>query len=284
MSKAVSAACVLMLVVLLAPGLAKAQEDKKGCMDYPLFSRMPDYYLSNCRESEFDAGTFVDPVSKKKVTVEGRKYFHYYKVKKEFRNKKSMLLVARNYVNAIAKIGGDSYMENRNGRGKTWMRVKKGGKEIWASIDQSNWGGNLYYLWIVEKAEMEQEVVADATLMADDLSSSGHVAVYGIYFDFNKSELNPESEPALKEIAKLLRASPGLKVFVVGHTDNVGGIEYNLKLSQARADSVVKALSARHGVIRDRLAAHGVGQLAPVAPNKTEEGRAKNRRVELVEQ
>jgi outer membrane protein OmpA-like peptidoglycan-associated protein len=120
--------------------------------------------------------------------------------------------------------------------------------------------------------------------MAEGLSSTGHVAIYGIYFDFNKSDLKPESESALKEIAKLLIGNPNLKVFIVGHTDNVGGIDYNMNLSQARAGAVVQALTKKYKVKPQQMKAYGVGQLAPVAPNKTEEGRAKNRRVELVEQ
>jgi outer membrane protein OmpA-like peptidoglycan-associated protein len=131
---------------------------------------------------------------------------------------------------------------------------------------------------------MKQEVTADAKFMAEGISTTGHVAIYGIYFDFNKSDVKPESEPALSEIAKLLTGTPNLKVFIVGHTDNVGGVDYNMKLSQARADAVVKALTTKYKANPQRLKAYGVGQLAPVAPNKTEEGRAKNRRVELVEQ
>ncbi len=103
-------------------------------------------------------------------------------------------------------------------------------------------------------------------------------------FDFNKSDVKPESEPALQEINKLLSNNPNLKVFIVGHTDNVAGADYNMKLSQARADAVVKVLTAKYKVNPKSLKAYGVGQLAPVAPNKSEEGRAKNRRVELVEQ
>jgi outer membrane protein OmpA-like peptidoglycan-associated protein len=120
--------------------------------------------------------------------------------------------------------------------------------------------------------------------MSEGISSTGHVAIYGIYFDFNKSDVKPESEPALQEISKLLSGNPNLKVFIVGHTDNVGGVDFNMKLSQLRADAVVKALTSKYKANPQQMKGYGVGQLAPVAPNKTEEGRAKNRRVELVEQ
>lgn len=104
-----------------------------------------------------------------------------------------------------------------------------------------------------------------------------------MYFATDNGTLKPESEPALKEMAKLLSAQPALKVFIVGHTDNVGPSARNLDLSQKRADSVLKALVANYQIDGKRLGARGIGPLSPVAPNKSEDGRAKNRRVELVE-
>ncbi|MBN1570352.1 MAG: OmpA family protein [Acidobacteria bacterium] len=277
-------ALAIAAAMFLMGNLTFAQEDKQGCTDPVLFSRVPDFYISNCEDKEFDVHNFVDPVTKQKVSVEGHLTRYNYNVKKEMRGKKSMLQIARNYANAINKIGGKSFIESPNGRGNTWMKATKDGKEIWASIEQDNWQGNTYYLFIVEKEAMEQEVVADAKFMADGISSTGHVAIYGIHFDFNKSDIKPESEPALTEIGKMLTENPNLKVFVIGHTDNVGNIDTNMKLSQARADAVIKALTSQHKVNPVRLKGYGVGPLAPVAPNKTEEGRAKNRRVELVEQ
>ena len=144
--------------------------------------------------------------------------------------------------------------------------------------------GHAYDLVIVEKKAMALQIVADAKSMSQDIISTGKVAVYGIYFDFNKADVKPESDPALREIAKLLSQNPKLKVNIVGHTDNVGGFDYNMKLSQARAEAVVKALVSQYKVEANRLKPHGVGPLAPVTTNRTEDGRAKNRRVELVEQ
>jgi outer membrane protein OmpA-like peptidoglycan-associated protein len=136
---------------------------------------------------------------------------------------------------------------------------------------------------IIEKEGMKQEVTMDAAAMAQGLSDAGEVAIYGIYFDTGKSDLKPESEPALEEIAKLLKTSPMLKVFIVGHTDMVGDPAANVKLSQARAQAVVTALVTKNGIAATRLTPFGAGPYAPVASNKIEEGRAKNRRVELVE-
>jgi outer membrane protein OmpA-like peptidoglycan-associated protein len=127
-------------------------------------------------------------------------------------------------------------------------------------------------------------VTIDAAAMAKDISSTGHVALYGIYFDTDKAEIKPESQPALQEISKLLKQDPSLKLYIVGHTDNVGGFDYNLGLSERRAAAVVTALTAKHGIAAARLRPAGVGMLSPVAPNDSEQGRAKNRRVELVKQ
>lgn len=116
------------------------------------------------------------------------------------------------------------------------------------------------------------------------LKTTGHVEVPGIFFDTGKSDLKPESDASVSEVAKLLKADPALKVYVVGHTDNVASLDLNAKLSQARAEAVVQALVGKHGIAAARLAGRGVGPLAPVASNDSEDGRAKNRRVELVKQ
>jgi OOP family OmpA-OmpF porin len=143
----------------------------------------------------------------------------------------------------------------------------------------------LVLLDVIETVPLETGMVTvDAAAMAKDISTTGHVALYGIHFDTDKADIKPESEPTLQEIASLLKKDPALKLFVVGHTDNVGGFDYNTTLSQRRAASVVNYLKTKQGIQPARLKAAGVGLLAPVAPNDTEEGRAKNRRVELVKQ
>ncbi len=133
------------------------------------------------------------------------------------------------------------------------------------------------------KAREQKMVTVSSGEMAQAISSGGRVALYGIYFDFNKADVKPESNATLEQVAKLMKDSPGLKLLVVGHTDNVGGFASNTELSRRRAASVVSALSTRFGVGKDRLTPFGVSYASPVASNKTEDGRAKNRRVELVE-
>lgn len=143
------------------------------------------------------------------------------------------------------------------------------------------------YVEIVEGKPMETGKVAatlNAADMAKGIANEGKVAVYGVYFDTGKAEVKPESKPALGEMARLLQQDPKLKVFVVGHTDNQGALDQNLALSQKRADSVVKALVDGYKVDARRLSARGVASYAPLASNRQDAGRQKNRRVELVEQ
>ena len=190
------------------------------------------------------------------------------------------LEIVRNYQNALTKIGAT--IVDVDERRFVYGKVVQDGREIWAQAEARP--GGMIRLYIVEKKEMAQHVVADAAAFSNDLKTTGHVAVYGIYFDTAKSELKPESTPALQEVAKLLGSDPSLKLWVVGHTDSVGAIDANMKLSQARAEAVVAALTTTHKIAPARLKGYGVGPLAPVASNAAEDGRAKNRRVELVKQ
>jgi len=135
----------------------------------------------------------------------------------------------------------------------------------------------------VRVGEMDKKmVVVKADQMENSIKSGGRVALYGILFDFNKADVKAESASTLAEIAKLLKSEPGLKLLVAGHTDNVGGFEFNRDLSARRAKAVVAELAGKYGISNERLFPFGVSFAAPLAPNDTEEGRSKNRRVELV--
>ncbi|MEW6368750.1 MAG: OmpA family protein [Acidobacteriota bacterium] len=136
---------------------------------------------------------------------------------------------------------------------------------------------------IIEVKPMVQNMIlVSADGMSSAIKGSGRVALYGILFDFNRAEIKPESKPTLEQIAKLMQQDAKLKLWVVGHTDNVGDLSSNMDLSRRRAEAVVAALTRDYGVAASRLSAQGVAFLAPVAVNTTDEGRAKNRRVELV--
>ena len=137
---------------------------------------------------------------------------------------------------------------------------------------------------IVEIAAMQEAMVTvEAADLGAGLDRDGRVSVYGIFFDSGEAAIKPESKATLDEIAALLKARPALKLYVIGHTDMTGTLAQNRTLSEARARSVVNALVKNYGVDAARVEGHGVGPLAPVASNTEEAGRAKNRRVELVE-
>lgn len=136
---------------------------------------------------------------------------------------------------------------------------------------------------VEEKARERKMVTVKAEEMATKISTTGSIALYGINFDFNKADIKPDSDPTLEQIAKLLKDDSALKLLVVGHTDNVGTFSFNMDLSQRRAAAVVNALITRYGIDKNRLMPVGVSFASPIASNKTEQGKAKNRRVELVE-
>ena len=131
--------------------------------------------------------------------------------------------------------------------------------------------------------ETDKITVVEASEMEKAFAREGKIAVYGFYFDFDKADLKPESQPQVEELATLLQDNPDLKILVVGHTDGLGGMDYNLSLSQARAQAVAARLSSGYSIDPKRITAAGAGMMAPVATNQTEDGRAKNRRVEIVE-
>lgn len=146
-------------------------------------------------------------------------------------------------------------------------------------------GRTLVIVDVLEAKAREQKMVTvSAGEMQKAIAASGRIALYGIQFDLDRATLRPESAATLAEIATLLQQQTALKLRIVGHTDTQGTLDYNLKLSQARADAVRAALTQQHGIAAERLSAHGVAFLAPVASNADEAGRAQNRRVELLPQ
>jgi outer membrane protein OmpA-like peptidoglycan-associated protein len=268
---------VVAIGALLFGGATLAQEDTEGGKDYPLFSRWPGYYILHYDHKKFD--TYTYQLKDRKETVEGDKYYIDYRIK-DGAEVAGNLEIIRNYENAIRKAGG-TVLYTPEDKDYTVGKIVKEGKEIWVCVDPYQ-GGRYISLYIVERQSMEQTIQANAASWFSDISTTGHAAVYGIYFDTDRAEIKPESEPALAEMAKLLKNNSSLNVFIVGHTDNTGTFEHNMKLSQDRAASVVNALVSRHGMAAPRLKAVGDGPTAPVASNDSEDGRAKNRRVELV--
>jgi outer membrane protein OmpA-like peptidoglycan-associated protein len=171
---------------------------------------------------------------------------------------------------------GWEIVDNRNEAGLTARRVQ-GGKEQWAELSTN--GGANYQLIYVDKGDLAQQVTT-ADAMSSALDAAGHVALQ-INFDTAKSTIRPESQAIVAQITALLKSHPDLKLRVEGHTDNAGDARSNQTLSVARAKSVVAAL-VQSGVAPARLTAAGYGQDKPVADNANDDGRARNRRVELV--
>lgn len=272
--------CIICLIFLGAFSILEAESEFK---DTPYFTKMPNYDITDATDSEFADYRFYN--GKNCTTVEGRKYFREYRLK-ENAKQASELQISRNYSNIIKSMGGTVVFEGqcsgsdcaeKCGYRMMIGKVIKEGNELWLEIVPFN-DGIEYNLTVVVKEAMKQDVTARD--MFEALNHDGHIALY-INFDTGKSTIKPESSTIIDQIVQMLNANPGLKISVEGHTDNVGNPKSNKMLSNERAKAVVRAIVAQ-GIDAKRLSALGHGQDKPIADNRTEEGRAKNRRVELV--
>jgi outer membrane protein OmpA-like peptidoglycan-associated protein len=251
-------------------------KDAPGCKDSPLVSRFPGSNISTCNDKEFDGYDFTITVDKQNKTkrIEGIMHQNNYNWPRDTASKTQ---VVHNLNNALKTAGytfdydSGEYGDFTVHMGKTWIMEEVS-------------GGGWYKQTIVVEKGMTQEVVANAAALSGGLSGNGHVVVNGILFDTGKTDVKPASAPALQEVAKLLKANPTLKVYVVGHTDNLGVLAANIDLSKRRAASVVDALTTQYGISAARLQPYGDGPYAPIASNDSEDGRSLNRRVELVKQ
>lgn len=261
-----------------------AAEDVGRSKDHPLLSRFPGSYITeyqkNYNAMEFAVGNKGGVPQRR--SIEGNATFirYFYNNREE---QPSPLQVIRNYQNAIKSIGGEIIYERlprENDSGETTLKVTTGGKEVWVRVEPEIFSAptNSYTLSIVEVAVMQQVVTAHKLL--DELNRKGFVALY-INFDTGKSDLKADAKASVGEIVTMLKSVPSLHIAIEGHTDNVGQAAANKTLSEQRAQSVMAAVVAA-GIDPKRLSAAGFGQERPVADNRSEEGRAKNRRVELV--
>lgn len=290
--------------------------DVAGSKDHPVVSRYAGSEILQYESKEFDG--FVLPTGSvrdrrsgpsKSQPLEGRITRIHYRAP----DGRSALEVFRNYQQSLqgggftsiyqcenAACGNDfSYALNPpsimhfSGRDQKFLaaRLSRPSGDIYVSVyttaaygvGGANKNRVFTLLDVIEVQPMQTgQVVVDAGVMAREIAANGRVALYGIYFDTDKADVKPESQAALVEIAKLLKQDAALKLLVVGHTDNAGNFDYNLDLSRRRAQAVVQALVATHGADAARLKPWGVGYSAPVASNRAEDGRARNRRVELV--
>ena len=287
------------LALLLGAAPAAAEPDAEGCKDHPLFNRMPNHFIYTCQHSQFEMRRFpVGPLDKENKArlreVEGEFWFVDYLLN-EGAVKASGLQIQRNYQNAAKRAGGSvegSYPEwcsfeldpsfaegNSCTNHGTTLKLNKGGKDYWVFVNAvGSGGGPGYRLYILAVGEMAQEVSVNE--LVDKLNKDGFLTLY-VNFDTGKATIKPDSDATLDTAAAALKSAASLKIEVGGHTDNVGTSQANEKLSDERAKAVMAALVKR-GVAANRLSAKGYGQSAPIADNRSEDGRAKNRRVELV--
>lgn len=259
-------------VLLLAIILIAFQEQK----DHPVIKPIPGFALDNSEFESFSSYAFTVKQDESLVEkkVKGKYWFLYYEYQKEDRTF-SKLEIIENYRQAALEKGGKILNADETKLDFTIPNPKGG--TIWVHLH--TWA-NSYELYIIEEEGFEKRLDFSAEEMKKELDSTGHIAIYGIYFDFDKSDLKIGSEKMLTEIVKLMMNFPDLKIDIQGHTDNTGARDYNLKLSDRRANTV-KSYLMLYGIEPARMTATGYGPDEPVASNDTEEGRALNRRVEL---
>lgn len=255
-------------------GQDEKPQDAEGCKDSPLITRFPGSTIHSCENKEYEQADFPLGTDKDGNALTKHVEGEYHSWDIGTRDGVSEIQVFRNFQNALKTTGFTIDYANSPEQ----LVAHKG--STWIFIDNR---GTYYYQTIVTEKQMQQEVTADASSLGEEINKSGHVAVYGIHFDTGKATLQADSEQVLSEIVKLLQQQSDLKLRVEGHTDNQGNAAANQLLSERRAQAVVAWLTA-HGVAAARLTAKGLGQSQSIADNSSEEGRAKNRRVELVKQ
>lgn len=258
---------LIIILTLLTIGSISYPQDVAGSKDHPMFNRISGFNITEYNVEEFGTHTFMLDGESENIVEGTLTTIHY-----ECDCEEAPLKIVRNFTNAIKNIGGKIY-EPFKSRG--YMFLKQGNKETWAEV----YAGDYYYdLTIVEKGEVEQEITANAILK--ELNETGKAILY-INFDSGKSTIKKESMPVVEQIIEMMKQAKDIKISVEGHTDSDGSNESNLKLSEARAKAVVEAIT-KGGVDAARLSSAGFGEEKPIADNSTADGKAKNRRVELI--
>ncbi len=285
---------LLALGLVVLPVATRAEEDVEGSKDHPAVKRFPGASIySGYEEKEFEGADFAVSAGKCE-RVEGKYFTALYL----YPPRSSCTQVLRNYENALraarATIHTGTALPEAcnpwdiNGASvQRWLTAvgtgPKGGKTwIFIGCAEGGFDSPAGPIQVVDVAPMEQKVEIDADAMAGELEKSGHLALYGIRFATGKAEVTPDSAKVLAEIGSLLAARPAWRLRIEGHTDDVGKAKANQELSARRAQAVKAWLVSKHGVAPARLEAQGFGDSKPVAGNEGEEGRARNRRVELV--
>jgi len=284
--RATFSACAFALLSVAAPVTAQdGHTDAAECKDSTVLSRMPGCWIEACVGKDFDSLDIYRETEKpdvfdvtKGTPVEGQTMVIEYSCPANV----SALQIARNAEGALRTAGYSLVMSgkvtNDVGSHVPALVAKKGGQWVQVLTDT---GGRAYLMSAVKESDMSQVMTADATAMAAAIALTGHVAIYGITFDSGQSTITPQSGATLAEMVTLMTSNPSWRMRIEGHTDNVGTTGVNASLSIRRAAAVETWLAA-HGVDGTRLTHEGYGESRPVGDNATEDGRARNRRVELV--
>jgi outer membrane protein OmpA-like peptidoglycan-associated protein len=242
--------------------------------DYRLLGHMPNYAAGTPEKKAFDELGFAVR-GEEEVTetpAQGAKYVVAYRLKPGA-EAASDAEIQENYRAALGLLGAALlYTDPRT----TVGRLEQNGQTIWVRVYSQD--GEIEVRAIEEKPFAAPALQAAALKSA--LEKEGRVALY-VGFDGAKAALKPEAARTVAEVVKLLKENPTLKLSIEGHTDDVGPRPANEKLSRDRAAAVLEAIAAG-GIARARLSSAGHGPAKPLADNGTSEGRAKNRRVELV--
>lgn len=276
---------ILFAILLAVPVFnAFSQEDAEGCKDHPLMNRMPHYTIESCTENFNSVNVVTGP--QKTQPVEGTVTAIRYVFNEESGQKHpSQLQIVRNYETAILAKGGKKIFGTTtptdDSNTLAVFKSMANGKEVWVTLSSlyeiAAGGIGSYDLTVIEVEGMKQDVSAGDMMNA--LNTDGFIAL-NITFDTGKSTIKAESQKIIDQMHELLKSNPGLKISIEGHTDNVGNAASNKTLSESRAKAVMDALVAK-GIDKSRISSKGFGQEKPVADNSTDEGKAKNRRVEI---
>lgn len=302
---------LLIAIIACLPVLVFGQTDKAGSSDHELIERFPNSYIYDYNVQSFEPYTIATGKSNASYTlpskrvVEGKVFRIFYTMSSD---DGSVYEVYTNYKNALKAKGAETIFTCYDGscgnKDNLWGGLGKESKFLMPAYYAENFayhaakfssGGKAYYvsmvfgyglgeqgyeIHVVEVDEMSQKITLGDIEAA--LAEKGKIALYGIYFDTGSANLKAESNAEIALIADYLKRNPTVKLYIVGHTDNVGTLDNNMTLSVNRAKAVVTALTTQYGIASSRLLPKGVASLCPVATNTTDDGRAKNRRVEIV--
>lgn len=295
------------IILIVFPILLFAQKDKEGSKDHSLVPRFKNAAIYDYEEKSFDlytlpTGSYANGKYAATKEVEGKVYRIFYTLPT---SSGTTYEIFSNYKKALSAEGATILFSCKN--------VSECGKEFWYHLSDkylmpayygedlaflaANFSkdGKVYYITVlagyglgeqgyeihvIEADEMQQHVSLSGIEKA--MNSDGKMPFYGILFDTGSDILKPSATTELQLIAEYLKKNSTKKIYVVGHTDNTGNFEGNMSLSEKRALAVVATLVQKYGISNSRLKAVGVGPVAPVRKNTTDDGRKKNRRVEIV--